>query len=71
MPSPLFNDDEWRGFESAAPETDVIGVQITDAKDRIKLFRPGKYPVIRGTALLVNNHGAFLWTAGFTPRPDT
>jgi hypothetical protein len=66
-----FNDDEWRGFEAAAPGTNVVGVQITDAKDRIKLFRPGKYPVIRGTALLVNDYRAFLWTAGFAPRLDT
>lgn len=66
-----FNDEEWKGFEEAAKGTNVVGVQIADAKDRIKLFRPGSYPVIRGTALLVNPYRAFLWTSGFVPRLDT
>jgi len=34
-----FADPEWQGFEKAAPGTNVVGVQISDAKDRMKLFR--------------------------------
>jgi hypothetical protein len=67
-----FADDEWAGFRSGAPkETNVVGVQISDAKEAMKLFRPGKYPVLRGTALLLGENEAFLWTAGYTPRLDT
>ena len=58
------------GFEAAAPGTNVVGIQIADAKDRIKLFRPGTYPIIRGTALIINDFRAFLWTAGIV-RPAT
>ena len=53
------------------PETNLVGVQIADAKDNLKLFRPGKYPIIRGSALMLSEDQAFLWTAGYTPRLDT
>ena len=40
-----FTDEEWRGFKSGAPpETNVVGVQIADAKDNLKLFRPRQLP---------------------------
>jgi hypothetical protein len=35
-----FTDEEWKGFTSGAPPgTNVVGVQIADAKDNLKLFR--------------------------------
>ncbi len=68
----LFTNEEWKGFVSGAPpETNVVGVQIADAKDNLKLFRPGKYPVLRGSALLLDDDQAFLWTAGYVSRLDT
>ncbi len=43
-----FDDQEWEGFQSAVPSsTNLVGVQIRDAKSELKLFSPGKYPVIR------------------------
>jgi hypothetical protein len=67
-----FTDEEWEGFKSGAPpETNVVGIQIADAKDNVKLFRPGKYPVVRGSALMMDNTQAFLWTAGYVTRLDT
>jgi len=67
-----FTEEEWRGFQSGVPrETNIVGVQIADAKDNIKLFRPGNYPMVRGSALLLGDDQAFLWTAGYVPRLDT
>lgn len=67
-----FSDEEWSGFASGAPpETNIVGVQISDAQDALKLFRPGKYPVLRGTALLLSESDAYLWTSGYAPRLDT
>jgi hypothetical protein len=67
-----FSDDEWLGFrEACAPETNVVGVQIVDVRDDIKLFRPGNYPVIRGTVLYTSDRSAYLWTSGYVPRLDT
>ena len=37
----------------------------------MKLFRPGKYPVVRGSTLMLDDKQAFLWTAGYVPRLDT
>jgi len=67
-----FSDDEWAGFmEAAAGTTQVVGVQISDGKDYLKLFRPGPYPTIRGTALITGERAGFLWTSGYVPRLDT
>lgn len=68
-----FSDEEWAGFMEATDgkSTSIVGVQISDGKDQIKLFRPGAYPVIRGTALVVSPRSAFLWTSGYVPRLDT
>lgn len=68
-----FSDEEWEGFQQACAgkRTRVVGVQISDGWDQLKLFRPGDYPVIRGTALLTSERSAFLWTSGYVPRLDT
>lgn len=74
-----FSDEEWLGFHEACQGTsaNIVGVQIADAWDQLKLFRAGAYPVIRGTAMKVSGRSAFLWTSGFVPRlatymgPDT
>jgi hypothetical protein len=68
-----FSDDEWVGFRKACDgsATNVVGVQIADAWDQLKLFRPGEYPTIRGTAMVTNERSCFLWTSGFVPRLDT
>ena len=67
-----FTDEEWEGFSSACgEETNVVGVQIADLRDDLKLYRPGEYPVIRGTALQIGARHAFLWTSGYVPRLDT
>jgi len=57
-----FNDEEWAGFQAACEGsvTNVVGVQIADAWDQLKLFRPGAYPVIRGTAMVINERSGFL-----------
>lgn len=67
-----FSDEEWRGFSAGCDKgTNLVGVQISDARDDLKLFRPGDYPVVRGTALQVGERHAFLWTSGYAPRLDT
>lgn len=67
-----FSTDEWHGFSEACPkETNLVGVQIRDAREDLKLFRLGQYPVLRGLAMKLSERNAYLWTAGYTPRLDT
>lgn len=68
-----FSDDEWEGMVQACSGrvTDVVGVQIRDAWDELKMFRPGNYPVLRGTAMLTGRRSGYLWTSGYVPRLDT
>lgn len=67
-----FNEEEWQAFAEAVPEgTNLVGVRIKTTTGDTKLFRNGDYPVLRGTAMLLDEHNAYLWTNGFLPRLDT
>ncbi|MFC3692593.1 hypothetical protein ACFOWB_10260 [Chenggangzhangella methanolivorans] len=67
-----FNDEEWRAFVDVAPKgTNVVGVRIRTTSGETKLFRDGDYPVLRGTALLIDDRSAYLWTTGYVPQLDT
>jgi hypothetical protein len=67
-----FNNEEWDAFVSAAPkETNVIGVRIYGTGGETKLYRDGDYPVLRGTALMLDDKNAYLWTTGYVPQLDT
>ncbi|WP_372501658.1 hypothetical protein P7L66_25115 [Tistrella mobilis] len=67
-----FNSEEWQAFCEAAPEgTNVVGVRIVTTLGETKLFRDGDYPVLRGTALLLDDNVAYLWTTGYVPQLDT
>ena len=65
-----FRDDEWKAFEEAAPPgTNVVGVRIKNTHGENKLFRDGDYPVLRGTALILGDRDAYIWTTGYVPQP--
>jgi hypothetical protein len=67
-----FNREEWDAFVSASPpETNIVGVRIRPTTGDMKLFRDGDYPVLRGTALILNDQNAYLWTNGYVPQLDT
>jgi hypothetical protein len=67
-----FTDEEWAGFQdSCDASTNLVAVQIVDLKNDLKAFRPGAYPVIRGSAILIGDRSAYLWTTGYVPRLDT
>lgn len=66
-----FNDDEWLGFEDAAPnETNLVGVRIRGHRN-FKLYRVGSHAVLRGIAYVQDERTAYLWTKGYIPRLRT
>lgn len=67
-----FKDEEWGAFESVVPrETTLVGVRIRTTNGETKLFRDGDYPVLRGTAMILDAQNAYLWTTGYVPQLDT
>lgn len=67
-----FNSEEWNAFADAAPEsTNLVGIRIRETRGDTKLFRNGDYPVLRGTAIVLDEQNALLWTSGYVPRLDT
>jgi len=67
-----FNDEEWEAFKSAVPkETTLVGVRIKTTYGETKLFRNGDYPVLRGTAIILDSRNAYFWTTGYLPQLDT
>ncbi len=62
-----FDEDEWTGFQEAIPpESSAIGVAIRDGD--LKVYRPSRYPLLRGMAYLLDRRSAYLWTKGYIPR---
>lgn len=55
------------GSSSGRSTTKLVGVRIR-RQNEIKLVRYRKKAVLRGTAIIVSDQMAYLWTAGFTPR---
>ncbi|MFV1494476.1 hypothetical protein VWX97_12230 [Phaeobacter sp. JH18-32] len=67
-----FSAEEWEAFSEAAPDgTNIVAVRIRPTHGEVKLFREGDYPCIRGTAIVLGESDAFLWTSGYVPRIDT
>jgi hypothetical protein len=67
-----FDDVEWDAFARAVTkETNLVGVRIRETDAETKLFRDGDYPVLRGTALVLDARNAYLWTNGYLPQLDT
>lgn len=66
-----FDDEEWAGFiDATAGKGKIIGVRIKEDKT-FKLYRDFSYCAPRGTALLITNKLAYLWTKGYIPRIQT
>lgn len=67
-----FDESEWCGFQSAVPpEIRLSGIRIRRASID-KLYRvDGATPVLRGTALILNERRALLWSVGYIPRLQT
>ena len=66
-----FDDDEWNGFvDGAGNASEVVGVYMRESRD-LKLFRKGRYPVMRGLAQIWDGRSGHLWTNGFIPRLGT
>jgi hypothetical protein len=74
-----FSDKEWKGFTKAikehGAESKLVGIVIKDNAP-MKLFRDvedekSNYGVLRGTAVLVSDNEAYLFSRGFIPRLNT
>jgi hypothetical protein len=67
----FFDDEEWEGFSEAAErKSKIIGIRIRN-DSAFKLYRDFSYCVPRGTALLISDSYAYLWTNGFISRLQT
>jgi hypothetical protein len=63
------NDEEYLGFQDACPSgAKIIGIRVRQEHEGLKLFRNGKWPVLRGTSWVLSDNSAYLWTSGFKQR---
>jgi hypothetical protein len=63
-----FNENEWDGFKEVRPEsTKLYAVRIVDGHRDLKLYRDGRYPILRGMAVELSPRSGLLWTTGYIP----
>jgi len=62
------NAEEFAGYRDACPAgVKIVGVRVRTDFNGVKMFRPGEWPVIRGTFWKVNDRTGYLWASGFKP----
>jgi hypothetical protein len=62
------NGDEFEGYKDACPPgVKIVGVRVRTDYNGVKMFRPGEWPVIRGTFWKLSDHRGYLWASGFKP----
>jgi hypothetical protein len=65
-----FSAVEWAGFKEGAPDSNIVCVRISRSQE-MKLYRPTKTPVIRGSTFFLGEGRSLLWTAGYIPELAT
>jgi hypothetical protein len=64
--------DEFAGYrEGCPPGVRLVAVRVRPDRFSVRLFRPGFWPVLRGTFWKVSERTAYLWGTGFKPRWET
>jgi hypothetical protein len=62
------NHDEFEGYRDACPpNVRLVGVRVRTDFNGVKMFRPGAWPIIRGTFWKLNERTGYLWASGFKP----
>jgi hypothetical protein len=60
--------DEMDGYRRATPAgVSLVGIRVRPSTDPVRLYRAGKWPVLRGTLWVTGKKGANLWASGFKP----
>jgi hypothetical protein len=61
--------EDFEGYAEACPaDARIVAIRVRRADNTARLYRAGKYPVVRGTIWTLNERTAFLWTHGFKPH---
>jgi hypothetical protein len=61
--------EEFQGYRDGASGTGarVIGIRVRRESRGIKMFRWGKWPVLRGVLWEADSRSGYLWSSGFKP----
>lgn len=64
--------EEFEGYQSACPSgVKLVGIRVRKERTGLRAYRPGAWPVIRGTFWRIDDRTGFLWGSGFKPRLGT
>jgi hypothetical protein len=60
--------EEFEGYRRGCPPgVRLVGVRVQPARDELRLYRPGKWVLLRGTTWVRGSRSAHLWGSGFKP----
>ncbi len=66
------NEEAFEGYKEACPDdVKLVCVRVRKERNDLKLYRPGKMPIIRGSFLKWDDRTGYLWGTGFKPRIGT
>lgn len=62
------SSEEFAGYARACPSgVKLVGVRVRTQREGLRLYRAGKWPVLRGTTWITGRRTAYLWATGFKP----
>lgn len=60
------SQEEFEGYRRACPRgATLVGIRVAKTRDDLRLYRPGKWCVQRGTTWTINETTVYLWASGF------
>src|SRR6185312_8587620 len=60
--------EEFEGYQEACPSgVKLVGVRVRP-ESGVKMFRRGKWPILRGTFWRISQRSGYLWASGFKPE---
>lgn len=64
--------DEFAGYRDACPPgVRLVAIRVRPDRYGVRLFRPGDWPILRGTFWKISERTGYLWGSGFKPRWET
>lgn len=66
------SDEEFEGYrEACGSDIKMVGVRVRIERSTAKVFRPGAWPVVRGTFWRLSDRAGYLFGSGFKPTSGT
>ncbi len=60
------SEEEYNGYQRACPPgIKLVGIRVSKTRDELRIYRSGRWCILRGTLWTISDKAAYLWASGF------